>query len=72
MRSANRGSERRLSRKYDEPRAREIFKDAFREIESLELSKSDAGKSVSKASDFARLYSLKYKLRSEVIREASS
>jgi len=53
--------------KYDEPRAREIFEAAFREIESLELSNSGVGKSVSKASDFARLYSLKYKLRSEVI-----
>jgi hypothetical protein len=57
--------------KYDEPRAREIFKDAFREIESLEVSKellnSGVDKSAAKSADFARLYSLKYKLRSEVI-----
>jgi hypothetical protein len=57
--------------KYDEPRARDMFKDAFREIESPELAKElsdgDAGKSAPKTLDFARLYSLKYKLRSEVI-----
>ncbi len=50
--------------KYDEPRARDIFKDAFQAVDSLEPPEN-AG--ASKATLFAQLYSLKYKLRNEII-----